>query len=133
MPVSGHKHAFRSGDDGRKKSAAEQDRCSQQPHGRGELWVMPSSKIVLPSARRSEQPRRLEGTPVADAHHVYVALTDRREQTATYVACLDAENGFAAMGALLGAASSDPDNMVGGFGMGGSTSPAWRTTSVIAC
>jgi outer membrane protein assembly factor BamB len=60
-----------------------------------------------------------EGTPVADARSVYVALTDRREQTATHVACLDADNGAVRWVRYLGAASSDADNMVGmGMGMG---------------
>ncbi len=34
-----------------------------------------------------------EGTPVGDARNVYVAVTDRREHTATYIACFDAKTG----------------------------------------
>ncbi|MGE3818402.1 MAG: PQQ-binding-like beta-propeller repeat protein [Isosphaeraceae bacterium] len=65
-----------------------------------------------------------EGTPVADARNVYVALTDRREQTTTFVACLDAETGATRWVRYLGAASTDDANMAGmgmgmGMGMGG--------------
>ena len=72
-----------------------------------------------PSARPTGLSRSVgfEGTPVADARSVYVALTDRREQTATYVACLDAETGNPRWVRHLGEAASDVDiNMMG---MGG--------------
>ena len=46
---------------------------------------------------------------------MYVAVTDRREQTATYVACLDADTGASRWIRYLGAASPDGNNM---FGMG---------------
>ena len=60
-----------------------------------------------------------EGTPVADNQRVYVAMTDRREQTATYVACLDAETGNRRWIRYLGAASSEIDNfMAMGMGFG---------------
>jgi outer membrane protein assembly factor BamB len=56
---------------------------------------------------------------VADARCVYAAMTDRREQTATYVVALDAETGALRWIRYLGAASSDADNMMMGMGMGG--------------
>ena len=47
-------------------------------------------------------------------------MTDRREQTSTYVACLDAETGVPRWVRYLGAASSDMENPMGfGMGMGG--------------
>ena len=55
------------------------------------------SEIPLPKRQAgggaSSRNAVFEGTPVADAHNVYVAITDRIEMTATYVACLDAETG----------------------------------------
>jgi len=42
-----------------------------------------------------------EGSPVADAHNVYIALTDRIEMTATYVVCLDAETGSTRWGRFI--------------------------------
>ena len=42
-------------------------------------------------------------------------MTDRREQTATYVACFDAETGASRWIRYLGTASPDGDNF---FGMG---------------
>ena len=47
-----------------------------------------------------------EGTPVGDARNVYVAVTDRREQTATYVACFDANTGDIRWIRYLGAQAS---------------------------
>jgi len=85
------------------------------------LWKKPAAEI-LPSRKPGDSPNRnlgFEGTPVADSRSVYVALTDRREQTATYVAALDAETGATRWVRYLGAASSDADNMFGmGMGMG---------------
>ena len=57
------------------------------------------------SASRSHGNNRtvsFEGTPVADARNVYVAVTDRREQTATYVACFDADTGAEPLDPLPG-------------------------------
>ncbi len=52
-------------------------------------------------------------------------MTERREQTATYVVCLDAETGATRWVRYLGASSSDPDNMMpfGMMGMGGMPPP----------
>ena len=55
---------------------------------------------------------------MADARNVYVAMTDRREQTATYVACLDAETGATRWVRYLGAASSGRRQHVVGDGDG---------------
>ena len=61
-----------------------------------------------------------EGTPVADERNVYAALTDRREQIATYVVCLDGATGATRWIKYLGAASADAENLFGmGMGMGG--------------
>lgn len=58
-------------------------------------WETKASDITLPKRRADNSARNVvfEGTPVADARGVYVALTDRVEMTAAYVACLDAEDG----------------------------------------
>jgi outer membrane protein assembly factor BamB/tetratricopeptide (TPR) repeat protein len=82
------------------------------------LWKKPSVD-VLTGARPAEGLVRsvgFEGTPVADGRSVFVAMTDRREQTSTYVACLDAETGATRWVRYLGAAASDNEN---GFGPGG--------------
>jgi len=87
------------------------------------LWKRPADSIPLPKRPADGLSRTVgfEGTPVADARSVYVALTDRREQTATYVACLDAETGDPRWVRHLGEAASDFDNMMGmGMGMVGS-------------
>lgn len=83
------------------------------------LWSKLSNEVILPKrAAESGMRTGFEGTPVADARHLYVAMTDRREQTSTYVVCLDAENGSTRWVRYLGAASTDNDNMMG-FGIGG--------------
>ncbi len=59
------------------------------------LWRREASEIGLPRRVGGGGNRNavFEGSPVADARNVYVAMTDRIEMTATYVACLDAEFG----------------------------------------
>ena len=101
------------------------------------LWKKPASEVV-PSAKPGDNANRnlgFEGTPVADPRSVYVAMTDRREQTSTYVAALDAETGATRWVRYLGAASSDAENMFAmGMGMGmGWGGPASRATSATAC
>ncbi|MDR3639685.1 MAG: PQQ-binding-like beta-propeller repeat protein, partial [Isosphaeraceae bacterium] len=89
------------------------------------LWTRQATDVTLPK-RQADAPARstgFEGTPVADGRNVYVAMTDRREQTATYVACLDAETGNTRWVRYLGAASSDGDNMMMGFGMNPTVAP----------
>ncbi|MGC8642125.1 MAG: PQQ-binding-like beta-propeller repeat protein [Isosphaeraceae bacterium] len=83
------------------------------------LWVQRASDLVLPDhpADRVNRTVNFEGTPVADDHNVYVAVTDRLQQTATYIACFDAETGARRWVHYLGAASSEADNFLGmGFG-----------------
>jgi cellulose synthase operon protein C len=92
------------------------------------LWKKPSGD-VLPARKPGDAAGRnigFEGSPVADARSVYVAMTDRRELTSTYIACLDAETGGTRWVRYLGAAASDADNMFGmgmGMGMQGGLSP----------
>jgi outer membrane protein assembly factor BamB/tetratricopeptide (TPR) repeat protein len=87
------------------------------------LWLQRSSDLVLPNrpVDRINRSVNFEGTPVADSRNVFVAVTDRREQTATYVACFDADTGARRWVRYLGAASSEIDNFMamGGMGFGG--------------
>jgi len=87
------------------------------------LWLQRSSDLVLPNrpADRINRSVNFEGTPVGDSRNVFVAVTDRREQTATYVACFDADTGANRWMRYLGAASSEVDNFnaMGGMGFAG--------------
>jgi outer membrane protein assembly factor BamB len=78
------------------------------------LWQQKASDLVLPNrpADRGNRSVNFEGSPVANSHSVYVAVTDRREQTATYIACFDAETGARRWVRYLGAASSEIDNFI---------------------
>jgi cellulose synthase operon protein C len=82
------------------------------------LWEQKSTSIVLPNRppdhRTNNRTVSFEGTPVADARNVYVAVTDRREQTAMYIACYDAETGAPQWIRYLGTASPDVDNQLMG-------------------
>ncbi|WP_337174771.1 PQQ-binding-like beta-propeller repeat protein [Paludisphaera sp.] len=82
------------------------------------LWTRRASELVLPDrpGEAGSPSVAFEGAPVADDRAVYVAVTDRREQTATYVACYDAADGSPRWIRYLGAASSDGDpfNFLGG-------------------
>jgi outer membrane protein assembly factor BamB/tetratricopeptide (TPR) repeat protein len=84
------------------------------------LWEQKSIALVLPNRAPDHNNRSVsfEGAPVADARGVYVAVTDRRERTATYVACFDAETGASRWIRYLGSASPELDNNAFGFGMG---------------
>ncbi len=77
------------------------------------LWSRQAHEIELP--RRLNEPNRLEasyeGTPVADADRVYIALTEAATETWVYVACLDAETGRTIWVRYLGNASSAFDQM----------------------
>jgi outer membrane protein assembly factor BamB len=83
------------------------------------LWLQRASELNLPNRQPERFNPRIcfEGTPVADRRNVYVAVTDRRELTATYVACFDAETGSSRWVRYLGAASSELDNFMA-MGMG---------------
>jgi outer membrane protein assembly factor BamB len=79
------------------------------------LWKRSASEIVLPKRKPDGANRSaaFEGTPVADARNVYVALTDRAEMTATYVACLDAETGVTRWVRFICEANSNVDPFSG--------------------
>jgi outer membrane protein assembly factor BamB/tetratricopeptide (TPR) repeat protein len=81
------------------------------------LWERKSTTIALPNqpVDRNGNNRTVsfEGTPVADARNVYVAVTDRREQTASYIASFDAETGATRWVHYLGTASPDIDVFFG--------------------
>jgi outer membrane protein assembly factor BamB len=83
------------------------------------LWEQKSTSIVLPNRphdRHNNRSVSFEGSPVADARNVYVAVTDRSQQIAAYVACYDAETGTLRWVRYLGSASADADNWPA-FGM----------------
>jgi outer membrane protein assembly factor BamB/tetratricopeptide (TPR) repeat protein len=81
------------------------------------LWEQKSVSLELPNRPGGgARTVNFEGTPVADERSVYVAVTDRREQTATYVACFDAETGARRWIRYLGTATPE-FNQVIGFGM----------------
>ena len=81
------------------------------------LWEVKSTAINLPNRPpdRNGINRTVifEGTPVADGRNVYVAVTDRRERTETYIACLDAETGAGRWIRYIGSASPDGGGMMG--------------------
>ncbi len=89
------------------------------------IWMQRSSDLVLPNraADRMNRSVNFEGTPVADSRNVFVAVTDRREQTATYVACFDADTGTVRWVRYLGAATTEVDNFMGGMGGMGFAAP----------
>ncbi len=77
-------------------------------------WIKAASEIELPARRGGAGEHFLpafEGTPVADARHVYVALTEAATETWVYVACLDAETKETVWVKYLGNASSAFDMM----------------------
>ena len=82
------------------------------------LWRREASEIPLPRRQAGggvgSKNAVFEGSPVADARNVYVALTDRIEMTATYVACLDAETGATRWVRYVCEANANVDPMLGG-------------------
>jgi hypothetical protein len=50
------------------------------------LWKRSSTEITLPQQGPDGPSAGFEGSPVADAHNVYIALTISGIQTGTYVA-----------------------------------------------
>jgi cellulose synthase operon protein C len=83
------------------------------------LWEVRSTTLELPhrQAGGRMQTVNFEGTPVADARNVYVAVTDHNQQTMVYVACLDAETGSKRWIRYLGTAPAEPNQFQGGFNM----------------
>ncbi len=58
------------------------------------LWEKRSADLEIPERPgASTRTVNFEGTPVADDRNVYVAVTDRGQQTMIYVACFDAATG----------------------------------------
>jgi outer membrane protein assembly factor BamB/tetratricopeptide (TPR) repeat protein len=91
------------------------------------LWKKLAGDVLTgrPAAEAGSKNLGFEGSPVADARRVYVAMTDRGVQTATYVVCLDADTGATHWVRYLGAAASDGDQGFGmGMGMGMGMGPA---------
>jgi outer membrane protein assembly factor BamB/tetratricopeptide (TPR) repeat protein len=82
------------------------------------IWEQKSTAVALPN-RPPDRGRNsmisFEGTPVADARSVYVAITDRRDQPSTYIGCYDAATGANRWIRYVGSASLEADNF---FGMG---------------
>lgn len=85
------------------------------------LWEVKSTNLELPHRQGGRmQTVNFEGTPVADARNVYVAVTDHSQQTMAYVACFEAETGNRRWIRYVGTANPDPNQVMGGFGM-----PMW--------
>ena len=83
------------------------------------LWEQSSTTLSLPNRppdRNNNRTISFEGTPVADGDSVYVAVTDRREQTATYIVCFSADSGAVRWVRYVGAASPEGDNNIGFIG-----------------
>ena len=82
------------------------------------LWKREASEIALPKRQAGggvgSRNAVFEGSPVADARSVYVAVTDRIEMTATYVACLDSETGATRWIRYICEANSNVDPFLGG-------------------
>ena len=83
------------------------------------LWEQSSTALALPNRppdKNNNKSLSFEGTPVADGDNVYAAVTDRREQTATYVVCFSADTGAVRWIRYVGAASPEGDNNFGFMG-----------------
>ena len=80
------------------------------------LWKREALEISLPKRNAAGGSRNavFEGTPIADDRNVYVAMTDRIEMTATYVACLDAETGATKWVRYVCEANANADQFTGG-------------------
>jgi len=80
------------------------------------LWRREAVEIALPKRNAGGGSRNavFEGSPIADDRNVYVAMTDRIEMTATYVACLDAETGATRWVRYVCEANANADQFGGG-------------------
>ena len=94
------------------------------------LWEVRSTTLELPHRQGGRmQTVNFEGTPVADARNVYVAVTDHSQQTMVYVACFEADTGNKRWIRYLGTATPDPNQFQGAFAMpmiGGPTPGDYR-------
>ena len=89
------------------------------------LWEIRSNQVDLPHRQNGQrQTVNFEGTPVADGRNVYVAVTDHKQQTMIYVACLDADTGNRRWISYVGTAPAEPDQFANGFGMPMFTAPS---------
>ena len=79
------------------------------------LWEVKSANLELPNRPGGSRTVNFEGTPIADAQNVYVAVTDRRDEIRVYVACFEAETGNQRWIKDLGTARPEPDQGMGGF------------------
>ena len=61
------------------------------------LWEVKSVDLVLPNRPGGSRSVNFEGTPIADAQNVYVAVTDRRDEIRIYVGVLRGRDGHPAM------------------------------------
>jgi cellulose synthase operon protein C len=77
------------------------------------LWEVKSSRLELPNRASGSRSVNFEGTPIADAQNVYVAVTDRRDEIRIYVACFEAETGIRRWIKDLGTARPEPDPGLG--------------------
>jgi outer membrane protein assembly factor BamB/tetratricopeptide (TPR) repeat protein len=79
------------------------------------LWRHSSNDLVLPNKRPGAPTGRVayEGSPIVDAHGVYVGVTESGVMTSFYVACLDPDNGMPRWIRYLGEATSQIDQMMG--------------------
>src|SRR5262249_52908591 len=76
------------------------------------LWRKASDEVELPRRKGAGQVASFEGTPVADARSVFIALTEGGGQRmSTYVVCLDAETGALRWARYLGDANAGPDTL----------------------
>jgi outer membrane protein assembly factor BamB/tetratricopeptide (TPR) repeat protein len=74
------------------------------------LWKRQASDTKLPLRQADASFASFEGSPVADARSVYVALTEGGVQTATYVACLDANTGTSRWVRFICQSNTNADN-----------------------
>lgn len=81
------------------------------------LWEVKSTLLDLPLRQGGLGARSIsfEGTPVADARNVYVAVTDRNQQMMLYVACFDADTGEKRWIRYVGTAMPEIEPWQGGF------------------
>ena len=103
-----------------KQIGIELDRRARLEHS-GQIVVGTAVELA-----HSAEPACPTGTTIAGSasrehrsptqRNVYVAVTDRGVQTATYVACFDADTGAARWARYVGAASPEPDNNLGFMG-----------------